>query len=152
MLTNRTASLSLSYVSNENLNKTTTMTSTKISPIIHASLAQTATCIAQAYLAALHNDTDNTMPTLENLVQNWKHEFAQNFYAFAKMRGANNAKFRIVEATAMARSEIRFRLSLGSSEATAAANKLIAIRAAQKAQAQAEISAEQFGFRAIPSA
>ena len=30
MLTNRTASLSLSYVSNENLNKTTTMTTTEI--------------------------------------------------------------------------------------------------------------------------
>ena len=118
------------------------MTSHKISPIIHASLAQTATKIAQAYLAALQRDTDNTMPTLENLVQSWKHEFAQNFYAFAKMRGASNAKFRVVEATAMARSEIRFRLSLGSSEANAAANKLIAIRAAQKAKAQAEMSAE----------
>jgi hypothetical protein len=114
------------------------MTSEKISSSVQQVHERIAFKIANQYITNLQNDTNGTFGTLDAMLHTFRFEIAEQVHHCARVFRASQMKYRPTLLSSLARSEIRMRLR-GSAELT---NKLAAIRAAQKAKAEAEISAE----------
>lgn len=133
-------------VNNDNQQKTTTMTFEKISPAVQAIHESAARFVADSYLINLAKDTDATFGTLEGLMMTFRSEIVAHVYRKAEIRGIHNIKFRDVILASLARAEIRTRLENNAT----LAQKLVSIRAQQKAKADAEIAAETATWKPFP--
>lgn len=148
----RLASIGLRYemkaqgVSNNNDQKTTTMTSEKISPAVQAIHESVARFVADSYLINLSKNVDATFGTLETFMMTFRSDIVAHFFRKADIIGIHNIKFRDVLLVSLARAEIRRRLEANS----ILAQKLFAIRAKQKAREENEARAEQMRFVALP--
>jgi len=110
-----------------------------VSPTISKAIESVAFRLAEAYLANLRRDTENTLGTLESLAETFKYDLASSYYDKCADLGVRNTRFRLESITCNAKYLIRDALRRDP----ALASKLIAIRDAQRAKVNAEISAEQ---------
>lgn len=122
------------------------MTSEKISPKVQAIHESTARFIADIYLNNLAKDTDATFGMLEGFLTTYRNENAAHVYRKGEIHGIYNIKFRDVLLASLARAEIRTRLENNAT----LANKLVAIRAKQKAKHDADIAAERATWKPFP--
>lgn len=102
-----------------------------LSPNVSKAIESVAFRLAEAYLANLRRDTENTLGTLEGLAETFKYELADSYYDKCADLGVRNTRFRLESITCNAKYLIRDALRREPS----LASKLIAIRDAQKAVA-----------------
>ncbi len=124
------------------------MTTETLSPNVSKAIEFVAFRLASAYVSNLRRDTENTLGTLETLAQTFRHELASAYFEKASALGVRNTRFRMESVVANAKYLIRDSLR----RQPALAEKLVAIRDAQRAKANAEIALEQARWVALPVA
>ena len=122
------------------------MTSEKISSSVQQVHERVAFEIANWYMTNLCKETNGTLGTLDAMLHTFHFELAERVYQCARRFRASQMKYRPTLLASLARAEIRRRLE----KQPTLAQKLAAIRAAQKAREENEARAEQMRYVALP--